>query len=151
MHRYMQRIEKIITTPIKNVSPIRPTKSPLRCRANQLDQYLKYELSAKIIQSVIKRHHDQLVNLFFNMIHRSQPRQKERIFKFVAIEKKDVKIDLGIAAKILVSVVKQIYKNRYSTFIQNIQILYSQEHSSFSKKKEETMKSAVLLRTSSRP
>lgn len=40
MHRYMQRIEKIISTPTK--SPIRPTKSPLKCRTNQLDQYLKY-------------------------------------------------------------------------------------------------------------
>lgn len=69
MHRYMQRIEKIISTPTK--SPIRPTKSPLKCRTNQLDQYLRYELSGKIINSVIKRHHDQLVILFFNLIQRS--------------------------------------------------------------------------------
>lgn len=71
MHRYMQRIEKIISTPTKNISPHRPTKSPLKCRTNQLDQYLKYELSAKIVHTFIKRHHDHLVTLFFNMIRRS--------------------------------------------------------------------------------
>lgn len=53
IHRYMQRIEKIISTPNKHTSPIRPSRSPLRCRTNQLDKYLKYELSAKIINNII--------------------------------------------------------------------------------------------------
>jgi hypothetical protein len=58
MHRYMQRIEKIIHTPTKsknNISPIRPTKTPLKNKPNQLDKYIKYELSAKIINNIINR------------------------------------------------------------------------------------------------
>jgi hypothetical protein len=86
-HRYMQRIEKIIGTPNRNVSPIRPSRSPFRCRANQLDQYLKYELSAKIINGVLQKHKDQLVLIFFNKLRRADNRQRERVYKFVAIEK----------------------------------------------------------------
>lgn len=88
MHRYMQRIEKIINTPSKvnnNVSPLRPTKSPLKHRPNHLDRYIKYELSMKIINSIASRHNSQLVMLFFNMLRNTDYRQKEKIYKFVAI------------------------------------------------------------------
>lgn len=88
MHRYMQRIEKLISTPTRTVSPIRPNKSPFKCRTNQLDQYLKYELSVKIITNFLSKHHEALMYQFFNAVRRSDYRQKERIYKFVAIEKK---------------------------------------------------------------
>ena len=71
MHRYMQRIEKIITTPNRHHSPLRPSHSPLRCRANQLDRYIKFELSARIITKLIDKHHSQLANLFFSRIRQT--------------------------------------------------------------------------------
>ena len=57
IHRYMQRIEKIISTPNRKTSPTKLSRSPLRCRTNQLDKYIKYELSAKIINNIIQKHH----------------------------------------------------------------------------------------------
>ena len=80
----MQRIEKIISTPTRTLSP-RPAKSPLKCKTNQLDQYLKYELSVKIITNFLHRHHETLTHHFFNALRRADTRKKERIYKFVAI------------------------------------------------------------------
>ena len=74
MHRYMQRIERLMATPTKavaKVSPLRPTKSPLKHKPNHLDRYLKYELSIKIINNVINRNNGHLVMVFFNMIRNS--------------------------------------------------------------------------------
>ena len=85
LQRYMQRIDKIISIPNRAVSPIRNTRSPFKCRTNQLDQYLKYELSAKIINNVFQKHHEQLTILFFNLIRRAQTRQRERVYKFITI------------------------------------------------------------------
>jgi len=85
IHRYMQRIERIMGTPNKTISPIRPSKSPLNCKTNQLDLYLKYELSGKIVRSIIQKNHNHYVTLFFNCLRNSEYRQKERIYKFVAI------------------------------------------------------------------
>ena len=69
-----------------------------------------------------------------------------------------MKVDLGVAAKIMVFAIKQIYKNRFTRFIQGIvstqQKMFrsTEEQPSFKKKieREDTMKSAILLRTSSR-
>ena len=125
MHRYMQRIEKIIHTPTKavnNVSPIRPTKTPLKHKPNQLDKYIKYELSAKIINNIVNRNNQQLVMVFFNMLRNTEYRQKEKIYKFVAIERQQMRVDLGIAAKLLNAVLKQLVKKRFSEFIFNSQI-----------------------------
>jgi len=79
MHRYMQRIEKIIHTPSKlgpNMSPHRPAKSPLSQKPNRLDRYIKYELSMKMINSIISRTNTHLAMVFFNMIRNSDYRQK---------------------------------------------------------------------------
>lgn len=124
MHRYMQRIEKIINTPKKaanNASPIRPAKSPLKHKPNQLDRYIKYELSMKVIGNIISRNNTHLVMLFFNMLRNSDYRQKEKIYKFVAIERQDVRVDLGIAAKLLTAVVKQLAKKRFAHFLMQLQ------------------------------
>jgi len=116
MHRYMQRIEKLMGTPNRNASPMRPSRSPLSSRTNQLDKYLKFELSAKIINSVIKKKNSLLITGFFSTIRNCEYRQKERIYKFVAIEKKDehLHIDTSISGKIMAAVLKQLVKKRRS-------------------------------------
>lgn len=68
-----------------NISPIRPSKTPLKHKPNQLDKYIKYELSAKIINNIVTRNNQHLVMVFFNMLRNSEYRQKEKIYKFVAI------------------------------------------------------------------
>lgn len=84
MYRYMQRLERIMT-PTKTKSPHRPSKSPLTCKTNQLDQYLKYELAAKIINTLTIRNNNRLIAFSFNSLRNCDYQQKERIYKFVSI------------------------------------------------------------------
>lgn len=69
--RYMQRIDKIMYTPRKSTNPARPSKSPLTTQPKNLDRYLKYELSSKIVQAVITRNHQRLVNQFLTALRSS--------------------------------------------------------------------------------
>ena len=73
MQRYMQRIERLISTPNRASSPMRPSKSPLSCRTNNLDRYLKYELSAKMITGVIDHRHQALKVHLFNALRQAHP------------------------------------------------------------------------------
>jgi hypothetical protein len=82
--RYMQRIEQIMQIPKKG-TPHRPSKSPISCKPNHLDTYLKYELSSKIIQKILNQNHQKLVQLFFNIIRTTEYRQKEKIYRFIAV------------------------------------------------------------------
>ena len=68
MQRYLQRIEKIMSTPKKGSTRYRPSKSPLTCKTNNLDQYLKYELSTKIIQNILNRHDQHCFTYFFSTL-----------------------------------------------------------------------------------
>lgn len=52
--RYMERIEQIMQIP-KDRTPHRPSKSPICCKANHLDRYLKYELASKIITKILRQ------------------------------------------------------------------------------------------------
>jgi hypothetical protein len=83
--RYMHRIDQIMLTPRKNNKQPRPSKSPAYYRPSNLDKYIKYELSTKIIQKIINKNHMQLANSFFNAIRSSDFKQKEKIYKFIAI------------------------------------------------------------------
>lgn len=71
MHRYMQRIDKLMhQMKNTNASPIRsrPSKSPLHLTpsTNNLDQYLKYDLTAKIISRVVDSYNKNLILHFLN-------------------------------------------------------------------------------------
>ena len=114
--RYMQRIERIIGTPHRVTSPIRPSKSPLLCKTNRLDRYLKFELAAKISASIIHKSNKKLTALFFNAIRNCDPQQRERIYKFVPIEKKEdaiiMKVDINIAVRLFRMVMIQLVENR---------------------------------------
>ena len=85
MQRYMQRIERLISTPNRATSPIRPSKSPLSCRTNTLDKYLKYELSAKMISGFIDHRQQTLKAHLFNALRQAHPAHVQRVYRFVAI------------------------------------------------------------------
>lgn len=68
MHRYMQRIDKIMGSNNKSISPLRTAKSSIKVRTNNLDNYLKFELTVKIIGNVIEKNNKLLLTHFFNMI-----------------------------------------------------------------------------------
>jgi hypothetical protein len=122
-YRYMQRIDKIMGSNTKSVSPYRPSKSPIKMKTNNLDNYLKFELSVKIISSFIDKTNNHLITNFFNALRTCEYRQKERVYKFVAIEKAntsmaEMKVDSNISAKILISIFKQITKRlTHDTFM----------------------------------
>lgn len=69
--RIMQRIEKIMLTPKKVSNQYRPSKSPITCRPNHLDRYLKYELASTIIKNLIYRFNQRFVSQFYNAIRTS--------------------------------------------------------------------------------
>jgi hypothetical protein len=85
--RYLHRIDQIMLTPTKAAPQGRPSRSPLTGRPQYLDKYIKYELSTKIIQNIITKNHIQLTNSFFNALRHTEFRQRERIYKFIAVEK----------------------------------------------------------------
>jgi hypothetical protein len=109
-------------TPTKTKSPHRPSKSPLTCKTNQLDQYLKYELAAKIINTLIIRNNNCLIAFSFNSLRNCDYQQRERIFKFVSIEKKDggMNVDTSIAIKLFVASLNGIFKKQVDMFIDGL-------------------------------
>jgi hypothetical protein len=125
IQRYIQRIDKIMFTPKKGGYQPRPSKSPVLCKPKNLDQYIKYELSTKIIQNIVNRTNQKLINQFFNAIRSTEFRQKERIYKFIAIEKtnshRDVHIDATISGKLITAAIKQLIRKRYVDFINSLQ------------------------------
>jgi hypothetical protein len=119
--RYMQRIEQIMQMP-KRGTPHRPSKSPISCKANHLDRYLKYELASKIITKILQQNNERLVQLFFSIIRMTEYRQKEKVYRFIAVEKaiptKEVWIDAGIVCRILSNTLKGLLRRKYVEFIQ---------------------------------
>jgi hypothetical protein len=83
--RYMHRIDQIMLTPTKANAQPKPSRSPLNARQNSLDKYIKYELSTKIIQEIIKKNHMKLANAFFAAIRNTEFRQREKIYKFIGV------------------------------------------------------------------
>lgn len=106
----------------------------------------------------------QLTNSFFNAIRNTEYRQKEKIYKFIAIEKnekKELKVDSGISGKIMLSVLKELTKRRYADFVNSL-VEYSRFISSMptpsnqpkvAKKRssKESTGYGVLMRTSTIP
>jgi hypothetical protein len=119
--RYMQRIDQLISTPTKGAA--RPGRSPLRPFSHELDKCIKCERSIKAIEDVISRSNLTLVNSFFNAIRGSELRQREKIFKFIAVEKsqrREMRIDATISGKLLVTTLKDIAKRRYTDFVNSL-------------------------------
>lgn len=112
-------------TPKKHNNQFRPSKSPVNCKPHNLDKYLKYELAATIVQNVVDKNHQLLVTLCFNAIRASDCRRRERIYKFVPVEKsqslRDMQVDAAISGKILLSALKGMLRRRYVEFVNGLQ------------------------------
>jgi len=109
----------------KTASPIRPSKSPHSCRTSQLDKYLKYELSAKIINSFYHKQQTVLVTQFFNALRQTQHKTVERIYRFVAVEKSHtskVSVDAIVSGKIMTGILKQLIRKRFGLLVQALQM-----------------------------
>lgn len=112
-------------TPKKHNNQFRPSKSPLNCKPHNLDKYLKYELAATIVQNIVDKNNQLLVNQCFNAIRASDCRRRERIYKFVSVEKaqtlRDMQVDAAISGKILLSALKGMLRRRYVEFVNALQ------------------------------
>jgi hypothetical protein len=104
-------------TPKKSSTQYRPSKSPINCKTINLDKYIKYELSTKIIQNIIDRNNRSLLNHYFNAIRTVEYRQKERIYKFIAIEKaqnsREFLVESAVSMKILTAALKALVRRKY--------------------------------------
>lgn len=83
--RYLHRIDQIMLTPTKAAPLARPSKSPLTGRSQHLSKYINYEISSKIIQNIITKNHLQLTYSFFNSLRNTEFRQREKIYRFIAV------------------------------------------------------------------
>lgn len=112
-------------TPKKHNNQYRPSKSPINCKPHNLDKYLKYELAATIVSNVVDKNHQLLVNLCFNALRASDCRRRERIYKFIPVEKSEnlrgMQVDAAISSKILMSALKGMLRRRYMEFINELQ------------------------------
>ena len=67
-----------------------------------------------------------LVQQFFNIIRITEYRQKEKIYRFIAVEKaeptREMWVDGTIVCKILSTTLKQIIKKKYTDFINLLQL-----------------------------
>lgn len=64
-----------------------------------------------------------LVNSFFNAIRSGELRQREKIFKFIAVEKsqsKEMRIDATVSGKLLMATLKDIAKRKYTDFVNSL-------------------------------
>jgi hypothetical protein len=153
MHRYMQRIERLMGTPSKTGKQVSPlSRSPAPKANTHLDKYLKYELSAKIISSLLAKHHTRDKTFALNAFRSVPIHHKERVFKFVGLEKKEpareMRVDASISGKIMVAVLKQFMKKRVGGFLE---ALREGQNERLSARKESEERSVKLMRTSSKP
>jgi hypothetical protein len=75
INRYLQRIDRIIGPKKKNsLSPVASTihKSPNAHKTNNLDNFLKYELTVKILSKVIEKNNNVLMHYFFNICRKQE-------------------------------------------------------------------------------
>lgn len=161
--RYLQRIEKIMLTPKKHNNQFRPSKSPVNCKPHNLDKYLKYELATTIVQNAVDKNNQLLVNQCFSAIRTSDCRRRERIYKFIPVEKaqtlRDMQVDAAISGKILVSALKGMLRRRYVEFVNALQDTAKAapvKFKGFTKAERktsgrETSGYSMLLRTTTRP
>lgn len=112
-------------TPRKGANTARSSKSPISTRPTNLDKYLKYEHSTKIINNLIKKKQQQLLNYFFGTIRSTQIHLKNKILKLIGIEKVakiERKVDFTVSIKVLAANLKQLYRKRFIIFVSSLKI-----------------------------